>query len=282
MPLPVADTTAIVPAIQAEAALPVAAVNLDGGNSTLGDGAAIAVWAWTLLDGPAGHGASLFGAATQTPQLQNIDILGTYVIALVVTNDIGQVSEDDPLLMPDTAYVYVRVRTTTLLLQAPGYYQRNTRDLTNAWMLALEQLKEDFDADRKVFTALDPRIIDVEAAGNHSTAAMAWKTASACIINEITLTLRDGGTIAGGGYRFSLYAMTTVQFLANDFGGATLIGSPVLPAPGADNEPTHITVSGLSASVAAGRVIALRVTTAPAAALDLGQGLTALVSWRRG
>lgn len=282
MPVPVADTTAIVPAVLEEAAMPVAAVNLDGGNSTLGDGAAIATWSWVLLDGPAGHAAALVGAATQTPQLTNVNVLGTYVIRLIVTNDIGQSSLTDPLLMPDTAFVYVRVRTTTLLLQAPGYYQRNTRDLTNDWMLALEQLKEDFDADRKVFCGTDPRIIDVEAAGNHSLAIFAWKTASTCIVNEATATLRDGGAAAAAGYRASLYAMTTAQFLANDFGGATLITTLVLAAPAADNAPMHVTNSGLSASVASGRVLALRVTSAPVAAVDLGQGLTAVVSWRRG
>jgi len=282
MALPVADTTAIVPAVILNSALPVAAVALDGGSSTLGDGAAITGWAWTLIDGPTGHGASLQNPTTQIPNLINVDTWGTYVIQLVVTNDIAQVSESDPLLMPDISFVYVRVSSATLAIQAPGYYQRNTRNELTAWAAALETLKTDFDAARKLFTALDPRIIDVEAAGNHSLALCAWKIPVAGVVTEATITMRDGGTIAGGGYTAVLYHMTTAQFLANDFAGATTITSIAIPAPAADNQAVHVTVSGLTSAITATRVLALRITAAPAAALALGQGLTATVAWRHG
>lgn len=114
------------------ASLP-ANVGLSGASSTPGTGS-ITTWEWTLRTYPTGSTASLSGATTSTPTLNNVVIPGTYVIDLNVMNDSAEWAWDHvdadawltvPVVMP-TARVYVVATTEFAALSIPGVAERQT------------------------------------------------------------------------------------------------------------------------------------------------------------
>ncbi len=85
---------------------------LADGGSTPGTGAvSISSRQWTIISRPDGSTASLTGSTTSTPTLTGIDKAGNYLIMLVVTDNLGGVSETDQFEAPETAFVVVRATT---------------------------------------------------------------------------------------------------------------------------------------------------------------------------
>lgn len=77
--------------------LPTATILLDGSGSLPSGGATtITAYAWTLVDKPPGAAATLTDATTATPTLNDVDIEGTYIVFLVVTDDAGRSSFGTP------------------------------------------------------------------------------------------------------------------------------------------------------------------------------------------
>jgi hypothetical protein len=76
-------------------ALP-ASVQLDGTGSLPAEGPPagtyISEWRWTLHHKPEGSAATLTNSETATPTLTNIDMVGSYLISLQVTDDLGRTS----------------------------------------------------------------------------------------------------------------------------------------------------------------------------------------------
>jgi hypothetical protein len=73
--------------------IPVASVTLDGTGSTPSTGAADVVqWLWTLHSKPPNSTADLVNPTTATPQLINIDLPGSYLVSLQVTDNLGRSS----------------------------------------------------------------------------------------------------------------------------------------------------------------------------------------------
>jgi hypothetical protein len=71
---------------------------LDGTASldSVGAPANIATWQWVLVEKPPGSTASLLNPTTATPTLTNIDIIGNYVVFLLIVDNLGASSFDTP------------------------------------------------------------------------------------------------------------------------------------------------------------------------------------------
>jgi hypothetical protein len=83
-------------------------------------------YAWTIIDAPAGSGATLSSSTSQTPLLQNVDTWGNIQLGLVVTNTASaQSSEGNPLLQPNAARITVKVTSTARGLEKPATGQRD-------------------------------------------------------------------------------------------------------------------------------------------------------------
>lgn len=104
-------------------ALPAPDVQLYGDLVDSADASPTKTFSWQILSGPAGHTASLDNPSLQNPKLQNADVYGNYLIALVATNtNTPESSQSDPVLMPSSARVVVRMLGANQGLQkfAPG------------------------------------------------------------------------------------------------------------------------------------------------------------------
>lgn len=71
-------------------------VVLSGSTSTPGDGSSITGYQWHLLDKPPGSTAVLTDATTATCTLTGVDLVGTYRLFLVVQNNLGDFSFQEP------------------------------------------------------------------------------------------------------------------------------------------------------------------------------------------
>lgn len=348
MALPVANAGADV--IIAEGALP-ASQAFSGVASTPGTGgAAITGWAWTLLDKPVGSAAALADAATMTPTLNGIDTWGNYRLGLIVTDNLGAVSESNVLLAPDSAFVTFRVTAATTGLQKPAIGERNTGLLERAETQAVENVQKQLNntgvadlADVSEATSTGPHLdhlmdggyatqdgleggtaLHVHPAGDIGPATttvlggvklsdapldaanpvavtterfticgnteptvkvvapagtleiLTWcgpdpAVESGFSILGMSMSMRDGGTIAGLGYRFKLYNMAT---------GVEVADTGVI-VPGADNAKIKKSVAlGAPLVVASEFQFGVRVAQAPAGAPDQGVGLS-IVLWCR-
>lgn len=88
LPTPVISPVADIPA----ASLPTS-VALDGSGSLPASGATSVVgWEWVLHSKPPGSAAFLNNPTTVNPTLENIDTVGSYLVSLKVTDDLGGVS----------------------------------------------------------------------------------------------------------------------------------------------------------------------------------------------
>jgi hypothetical protein len=125
-------------------ALPTTASLTGGGTDP--DSGTIVSYAWSILWKPAGSAAALSSASAQNPTLNGVDAAGTYLLFLVVTDSSAEVSESNPLLAPDGAFVAVYVTSANLALKYGAAGGRNYMTARNAWLTALDTLKGDFDA----------------------------------------------------------------------------------------------------------------------------------------
>lgn len=118
------------------------------------------------------------------------------------------------------------------------------------------------------------------AAGNEGTSNCHWYAHEAITVTELTVSMADSGTTAGGGYVFTFYKMTEAQFVADNFGAATSIGTVTIAAPSSDNDPGYARTTGLSVAVAARELIVVKATTAPGSTGAMGSRAQ-LTAWCR-
>lgn len=135
----------LVDAVIAEVALP-ATAQLYGGALDSLDLFPVLTYAWAILEKPAGSAVvfqdTLASTSTlQNPVLQDIDTWENVRVMLVCTNtNNAAVSEADPLLAPDSAFVQARVTSTTLTLQKPAYGERNHKTPWHDVVAAVENM----------------------------------------------------------------------------------------------------------------------------------------------
>ena len=115
-----------------------------GAITAFGDGSSISSFKWYLLEGPSGHGASLINSTIQQPVLQTINTWGNYRLMMVVTNNVGTKSEEDPLLAPDSAFMTVRLISASLDLEKPARGERNWDQSYHTAVAGLETLHANF------------------------------------------------------------------------------------------------------------------------------------------
>ena len=109
MSAPIAIVT-VTPGSVLRSALPAASVALDGTGSTPGSGASsITGYAWHKIDYAVGSTTAISNPAIGTPTLGPIDAYGNSLVFLVVTDNLGGVSETDWRKAPNSAFGLVRV-----------------------------------------------------------------------------------------------------------------------------------------------------------------------------
>ena len=106
--------------------LPVASLQLYGDAEDSTDLTPTWTWQWSILDMPAGASTSFVDDTVQNPVLQNLDVWGNTLVALVATNtNNAAVSESNPLLMPNTARVTARMLGEVSALEKPAAGERD-------------------------------------------------------------------------------------------------------------------------------------------------------------
>ncbi len=124
--------------IFAAAALPGAAITLTAAASDLGGGASIASAVWSIISQPAGGAAVLSAPTSLSTTFGPFAVVGTYVYSLVITTNIGGVSQTDYQLMPDSAVAIVEAYTANALLPLPAFREKGVFAKVDAWLRKID------------------------------------------------------------------------------------------------------------------------------------------------
>lgn len=210
-------------------------VDLDGMNSTPGDGSSISSYQWHLLQKPPGSSANLVNPTLGLCTLDDIDLPGTYYVFLVVTNDLGHTSFNQPTpkqlgvapytftAPPASALKTVTVLTANagLIKVAPGERDWLARGL---WPLV-----EEVDALRGEHDDLQTDF-DNHAIADHDT------TATGAQLNTMT-----GGASSDAS---SLHTHTSIPATTIGTLGTDLINGTTNPALGVDIGASEVALRG--------------------------------------
>jgi len=122
-------------------------IPLTAGAVSLGDGSAISSVQWTLQCKPAGSvTATIVNPTSVSASLDNVDVIGDYVITLVITNNVAQTSETNFRLMPDSAVRVISLQTAYAALSVPSEGQKGYAARVNAWATAIDYNRQVLDA----------------------------------------------------------------------------------------------------------------------------------------
>lgn len=282
---------------------------LSGSGTPGTGGSSIASYAWTLLSKPAGSAAALTGAATQTPTVTGIDLPGSYLVMLVVTDNVGNVSEATQVEAPDSAFVTVCVTTEHLALVIPASGERNVASYVNTTLAAIDTLGgltepattsalgvvklAETPADsanpkvvtQDIFTlpfVVEGTIIQSPGSGNPARAlvsAMVPVGIASVVLQEVDLAFKDGGTAARSAYTFEVHKQSNADWVSNTFGAALATGT--MNAPASDNQPTSVSITVPDTTFAARDVVSVKVTAAPASGVDQAGAMTGYAVFRK-
>lgn len=120
--------------------VPVSAITLTAGASDLGAGSSVTGAEWVIISQPPSGGASLGAPSSLSTSFGPFNQIGDYVVALVITNDEDEVSEDVYELMPDSAVVVVRVLTANAELALPAKKEKGVWALLNSWLVLVDTI----------------------------------------------------------------------------------------------------------------------------------------------
>ena len=281
------------------------------GTGTPGTGGtSITGYAWKVAGVPPGSSvttASLLNASTSTVTLTP-DVVGNYRLFLVVTDNVGNVSEDNPFLAPNAAFVQYRVELTNTGLEkgAPG--DRNYAATTHAVVDYLEDTVAPAIAPATTTTlgvvklkdapvdAANPKAITQDrvsycftkagkiAASPGSGApcrAAAWVMVPEDLtLFAVSIAMGDAGTTTRTDYVFGVHRQTYSDWVGNVYGAA--LETSTWTAPGTSNQPDgiNITVSPQIA-FAAREVASVRVSSADSDAADQGSDMVVEFHFKR-
>jgi hypothetical protein len=133
---------------------PIAAIALSGTTSEPSTGApatAITDYLWTLAYKPPGSAAVIVSPTSSVCQLSGVDLPGTYLVHLMVTDDEGNVSLDKWYPKQDASTKLIEVPETTSIVEIamesenaglvlPGSYSRAYTANLNAWLSKVDFL----------------------------------------------------------------------------------------------------------------------------------------------
>lgn len=278
------------------------------GTGTPGTGGTtISAYAWTLVGKPPGSSAALTGASTATVTLVP-DIVGNYRLFLVVTDDVGNVSESDPYQAPDAAFTQYRVELTNTGLQklAPG--ERNYTEpgphavvdyledtvapkiapaTTSA--IGIVKLKDaPVDAanpkaitqDRITYTTLVAGKIEQEpGSGNPCRAIAWWMIPEDLMLFSASFAFGDGGTTTRVDYVINVYKQSEADWVGNVYGVS--LGTATITAPGTNNVPRGTNLTLTSTACSARDVVSVVITSADADSADQGSDLSISLHLKR-
>lgn len=279
------------------------------GSGTPGTGASsITAWLWALIDKPTGSAAALSSTSVQNPTLNGIDTQGTYVLKLVVTDDLGQVSETVTEDCPDSAIGTLTVTTEFADLEIPGNWQRNWKDQLTGWADAIDGLtaatevattttegivalsETPVDAAAPVAVTQDRVYLVGRVTGKIAATTMSGNPAQSLIqfyipeeINAVGwgYALANGGHSARSDYVFDLYHQSNAEFVANTFNAGDKISTVTVAAPGTSHIPMNGGASSFDRAMVARDVLSLVVSSAPGSSGDQGSDLTVTIILKR-
>lgn len=271
------------------------------GSGTPGTGAAsIVSYSWTIIDQPPTSAASLSSGAVQNPTLNGITVTGTIRVFLVVTDDDGNVSENDPAAAPDSAFADVAASTQYLDLIKPAASERNWTDNVNDWADALDtlggtvipattstqgtvQLSEAAqNAAAPVAVTRDRMLMSLRATGKIAATSMAGNPAQSllqfpiqesCTLVGASYAFADGGTTGRTDYTIDIYHQSASEYAANTFSVGDKVITFTVEAPGTSNIPVVGVSATTSRAMIARDVVSVVISAADADAADQGSDL---------
>jgi hypothetical protein len=290
------------------ASLPTSQV-LSGSGTPGTGGTTIVGYAWTLIDVPTGSAAALSSGTAQNPTINGIDLPGTYIAKLVVTDDAGGVSESATIDVPDAGFAYVCALTEHAALEIPGYSERNWKDKLTGWADSLDAAVGDFapattstqgtvqlsespvSAGAPVAVTQDRVYMTLRATGKIAATSMAGNPAQSLLQFVIPETLNavqwsylfaDGGTTTRTpAYTIDLYHQSSAEFVANTFNVGDLLSTFTVAAPGTNNIPMNGASSTFDRAMVARDVLSVVVSAADADAADQGSDLQITIVCKR-
>ena len=279
------------------------------GSGTPGTGGTTIVgYAWTLIDVPTGSGASLSSGTAQNPTLNGIDLPGTYIAKLVVTDDAGGVSESATIDVPDAAFAYVCALTEHADLEIPGYSERNWKDKLTGWAAKIDELTGDFvpattttqgtvqlsespvSAGAPVAVTQDRVYMTLRATGKIAATTMSGNPAQSLLQFVVPETLNavqwsylfaDGGVTTRLSYTIDLYHQSQAEFAANTFNVGDKLSTFTVAAPGTNNIPMNGGSSTFDRAMIARDVLSVVVSAADADVADQGSDLQITIVCKR-
>lgn len=275
-------------------ALPAAPVM--AGSGTDPDLGAITGFLWEILEKPAGSAAALSSTTAQNPTLNDVDIPGTYLLFLIVTDDQAETSDDNPLTAPASARVHVNAETQYSALVKPSRGEHGWEQKYWDTVDEVDDLRNDIDSfvdaegelvatvvGTRLLLGFNPLIVDVPIVVNNSKAACAWRVTRNIFVDTFAFQLADAGEI-GSLWTISLYTATPANYESNTYAGGSQLATKLVTAAAAHGPEDELVTLGTPATVAAGRVLAVLVENAPlrnGPPKEPGTGLSVTVGWRR-
>lgn len=262
------------------------------GSGTPGTGAAsIVSYSWTIIDQPPTSAATLSSAVVQNPTLNGITVSGTIRVFLVVTDDLGNVSETDPAAAPDAAFADVAVSTQNLALIKPAASERNWTDNVNEWCDALDvvgglivpattttqgtvQLSEGPQNPSAPVAVTRDRMLNTERvtgaigqttmAGNPAQSLMQFPVYESCTLVGATYAFADGGHSTRGDYVIDIYHQSSTEFSNNTFNPGDKVITFTVAQPSTDHIPLNGVSATISRSMVARDVVSVVISSATA------------------
>lgn len=289
------------------ASLPTSQVLAGSGTPGTG-GTTIVGWAWSIIDKPTGSGASLSSGTVQNPTLNGIDLPGTYVLKLVVTDDAGGVSESVTADLPAAARGYVCAELENTGLVPPGYGQLLWKDYVSALFAEVDTLAGEIvpattttqgtvqlsespvSAGAPVAVTQDRVYMTLRATGKIAATSMAGNPAQSLLqfvipeaLNAIqwSYAFADGGTTTRTSYTIDLYHQSSAEYVANTFVAGDKLSTFTVAAPGTNNIPINGASSTFDRAMVARDVLSVVVSAADADAADQGSDLQITIVCKR-
>ena len=117
------------------------------GSGTPGTGAtSITGYQWTILSQPTNGTAALNDDTLQAPTLSPLPARGTVLLFLVVEDNLGNFSEQDPTQAPNSAFWRISIRTRYLGVEIPSPGQRDWADEYENTIDVIDVFKQSFNA----------------------------------------------------------------------------------------------------------------------------------------
>lgn len=289
------------------ASLPTSQVLAGSGTPGTG-GTSIVGWAWSIIDKPTGSGASLSSGTVQNPTLNGIDLPGTYVLKLVVTDDVGGVSESVTADLPAAARGYVRAELENTGLVPPGYGQLSWKDYVSDLFQEVDtiageivpattstqgtvQLSESpvsagapvaVTQDRVYMTLrATGKIAQTTGAGNPARSLLQFVIPESLNVVQWAYAFADGGVTTRTSYTIDLYHQSNAEYVANTFLVGDLLSTFTVAAPGTNNVPMNGASSTFDRAMVARDVLSVVVSSADADVADQGSDLSITIVCKR-